>query len=88
MTKLKLHDVKKAGVFGSYARGDENNKSDVDILIEYKDNDKSLFDFIGLKLDLEKILKKKVDLGEYCAIRPRIKEKILKEQVSIYEERA
>jgi uncharacterized protein len=85
---LKRHDVKKAAIFGSYARGEEKKKSDVDILIEYKNDDKSLLDFIGLKLDLEKVLNKKVDLGEYCAIRPRIKEKILKEQVFIYEERA
>lgn len=85
---LKFHDVKKAAVFGSYARGDQTKKSDVDMLIEYKNDDKSLFDLIGLKMDLEKALNKKVDLGEYCAIRPRIKEKILKEQVFIYEERA
>jgi len=84
---LKRHNVKKAALFGSYARGDQKKRSDVDILIEYKNDEKSLLDFIGLKIDLEKKLNKKVDLGEYCAIRPRIKEKILKEQVSIYEER-
>ena len=58
---LKRHDVKKAAIFGSYARGEEKKKSDVDILIEYKRDDKSLFDFVGLKLDLEEKLKKQVD---------------------------
>jgi hypothetical protein len=81
---LKRHDVKRAAVFGSYARGDQKKKSDIDILIEYKnDNDKSLLDFVGLKLELEKELGKKVDLVEYCAIRPRIKNKVLDEQLLI-----
>jgi len=83
-TILMRHDVKKAAVFGSYARGDQKKKSDIDILIEYKNNnDKSLLDFVGLKLELEKKLGKKVDLVEYCAIRPRIKNKVLGEQFSI-----
>ncbi|HCC59717.1 MAG: hypothetical protein A2402_02735 [Candidatus Staskawiczbacteria bacterium RIFOXYC1_FULL_37_43] len=80
---LKRHDVKKAAIFGSYARGEEKKKSDVDILIEYKRDDKSLFDFVGLKLDLEEKLKKQVDLVEYSAIRPRIKDRVLREQVFI-----
>ena len=84
---LKHHDVKRAAIFGSYARGDQTKKSDIDILIEYKNDDKSLFDLIGLQIELEEKVGKKVDLGEYSAIRPRIKEKILKEQVYIYEER-
>jgi len=80
---LKRHDVKKAAILGSYARGEEKKKSDVDILIEYKRDDKSLFDFVGLKLDLEEKLKKQVDLVEYSAIRPRIKDRVLREQVFI-----
>ena len=81
---LKRHNVKKAAFFGSYARGEEKKKSDIDILIEYKGNNKSLFDFVGLKLDLEEKLNKKVDLVEYSAIRPRIKDRVLKEQLFIF----
>jgi len=80
---LRRHDVKRAAVFGSYARGDETKKSDVDILIEYRNNDKSLFDLAGLQIELEEKLKKKVDLGEYSTIRPQIKDRILSEQISI-----
>lgn len=80
---LKNHDVKRAAFFGSYARGKQKKNSDVDILIEYKKNDKSLFDFIGLKLELEDKLNKKVDLVEYSTIRSRIKDKVLEEQLSI-----
>jgi len=84
---LKKNGVKKAAIFGSYARGEQNKRSDVDIWVEL-DDEKSLFDLIGLQLELEKRIKKKVDLGEYCVIRPRIKENILREQVLIYEEGA
>ncbi|MCX6723918.1 MAG: nucleotidyltransferase family protein [Candidatus Staskawiczbacteria bacterium] len=83
---LKRNGVKRAAIFGSYARGDQKKKSDIDIWVEL-DDEKSLFDLFGLQLELEKKMKKKIDLGEYCTIRPRIKENILREQVLIYEER-
>ena len=80
---LKKNGVKRAAIFGSYARGEETKKSDIDILIEYGDDDKSLFDLVGLQIELEEKLKKKVDLGEYSTIRPQIKDRILSEQVFI-----
>jgi len=42
-----------------------------------------LFDFVGLQQELEKVLGKKVDLGEYSTIKPRIKNQILSQQVRI-----
>ena len=80
---LKKNGVKKAAIFGSYARGEEKKKSDIDILIEYENDDKSLFDLAELQIKLEEKLKKRVDLGEYSTIRPQIKDKILNEQVFI-----
>jgi uncharacterized protein len=78
---LKCHDVKKASVFGSFARGEENKKSDIDILIEFKNSkNKSLLDLVRLKIELEKALGKKVDVVEFSSIKPLLKEKILKEQ--------
>ncbi len=55
---LKKHDVVKAALFGSYAKGEQTKKSDIDILIKFKGN-KSLFDLIDLKFDLEENLGKK-----------------------------
>ena len=55
---LKKNGVKKAAIFGSYARGEEKKRSDVDILIKYKYDNKSYFDLVGLQLELEKKLKK------------------------------
>jgi len=79
---LKEEKVKRAGIFGSYARGEQKKNSDVDILIELDDS-VSLFGFIGIKLALEDALKKKVDLVEYKTIKPRIKGRILQEEVKI-----
>ena len=79
---LKIHSVKRAGIFGSYSRGDFKKNSDIDLLVEIKKRI-SLLDFIGLKLELEEVLGKKVDLVEYTAIKPILKEKILNEEIRI-----
>lgn len=80
---LKRHDVKRAAIFGSFARGEANAKSDVDFLIEYKGRNKSLLDLVGLKLDLEESLSRKVDVITYRSIYWRLRERILAEQVVI-----
>lgn len=79
---LKENKVSKAGLFGSYARGEEKKGSDVDILVEIKDN-RSLTELIGLKLLLEKRLKRKVDLVEYSTIRKELKESILNDEIRL-----
>lgn len=84
---LKKEGVKKAGIFGSYARGEAGKRSDVDILVELKKGG-TLFDLIGLKFELEKTLKKKVDVLTYGGIYYGLKDIILKEEKIIYEERA
>jgi len=80
---LKKNKVSKAGIFGSYSRGKQNKNSDVDIAVEINDKNMSLLGFIRLKLKLEDILGKKVDLVEYSVIKPLIKNSILKEEVKI-----
>jgi len=79
---LKKNKVKRAGIFGSYARGKEKKNSDIDILIEIDENI-SLLGFIRLKNLIQKRLKKQVDLVEYKSIRPFIKKQALKEEVKI-----
>jgi hypothetical protein len=80
---LKSNKVTKAGIFGSYSRGEQRKDSDVDIVVEINDKNMSLIGFIRLKSALEKILGKKVDLVEYSAIKPAIKERILSEEIRI-----
>jgi predicted nucleotidyltransferase len=79
---LKKYKVTKAGIFGSLARGENKKRSDVDILAEI-DKKYSLLDVIGIKLELEKVIKKKVDLVEYGLIRSEIKENILNDEIRI-----
>ena|SRR3989344_1508216 len=79
---LKKNKVTKAGIFGSYARGEQTKKSDVDILIEVG-NTVGLLEFIGIKLLLEERLKRKVDLVEYEGIRKELRKRILREEIPI-----
>ena len=79
---LKRYGVKKAAIFGSVVRGEAEASSDIDILVEIE-GDMSLLDFVGLKIEIEEALGKKVDLVEYSTIKPLIKERILSEQVVI-----
>ena len=77
---LKKNGVKRAGIFGSYARGEQTKDSDVDILIEF---DGSLLTLVGIGMKLEKKLKKKVDLITYRGINPHLKKYILADEVRI-----
>jgi len=84
---LKRNNVVKAGIFGSFARGEAKKGSDIDILIEVKAKKFSLLDLIRLEMELEKKLKRKVDLLTYKSIHPLLKNRILSEEVRIYEEK-
>ena len=77
MVILQNNDVKKAGLFGSFARGDATKKSDIDLLIEFKGK-KSLLDLAGLKLELEETFGRKVDIVTYNSLRAR---KVIKYQI-------
>lgn len=80
---LKRHAVKRASIFGSFARGTAKARSDVDFLIEYKEKNKSLFDLVDLKSELEESLDRKVDVITYNSIYWRIRERILADQIVI-----
>jgi predicted nucleotidyltransferase len=77
---LRRNGVKKAAVFGSVARKQSKKGSDIDILIKFGKNDKSLFDLTGLKIELEEKLNKKVDVLTYDSLHPLLKDIILSEQ--------
>jgi hypothetical protein len=81
---LSKHGVNKAALFGSVARGDFNEGSDVDLLVELGE-EMSLFDFIGLKQELEDQLQTKVDLVQYKTIKPSLKKYILKDERVFYQ---
>ena len=85
--KKELKDkykIKKIGVFGSYVRGEEKKRSDIDILVEFSEP-VGLFEFMDMEEYLEKLLGVKVDLVSKKALKPRIGQHILKEVVYIWE---
>lgn len=84
ISKMLLESgVKRAALFGSYARGDATKDSDIDLLIEFRGKNKSLLDLAELKINLEDNLGKHVDLITYNSIHPLLRDRILSEQVII-----
>jgi uncharacterized protein len=77
-TKLLASGAKKISLFGSYAKGEETNNSDIDVLVQFKET-KSLLDIIGIEQDLSETLGIKVDLLTKGSISPHIMRKIQKE---------
>lgn len=77
--EIREFEVRRIGLFGSYAKGSPRKKSDVDILVEFKR--KTFDNYMNLKFFLEKLLKAKVDLVISDALKPQLKPLILKEVV-------
>jgi len=78
---LKKNKIKKAGIFGSYIKGEQKKNSDIDIVIEPA---KGMgLEFIGVKLELEDKLGRKIDLVTYKGIHPFLKKRILNEEIRI-----
>ena len=71
------YHVQDIGVFGSFARGEETGKSDVDILVEF--SEPVGWEFVDLKEYLEEILGRPVDLVTKKALKRQLKDKILEE---------
>lgn len=68
------YGVAAIGFFGSYARQAARNDSDIDILVEFQAEKKTLRNFFGYKRSLEKNLEKSVDLGVESALKPMVHE--------------
>ena len=79
---LKKRGIKKAGIFGSYSRGEQRKNSDLDILIEPSKKTKG-FEFFGLQDEISNKLEKKVDLVTYKSLNYLIKKRVLKQEVRI-----
>ncbi len=82
----KRNDVSYCAVFGSFARGEATDESDVDLLVRFSKRI-GLFDFVGIGQNLEEVLKRKVDLATEDCLSPYIRENVLQDLQVIYEER-
>jgi predicted nucleotidyltransferase len=74
------HGIEEIGVFGSFVRGEQKKRSDIDVLVEFEEVP-GLIEFIQIEEDLHRLLKKKVDLVRKGALRPELKDRILNEVI-------
>lgn len=78
----KKNGVLKISLFGSSVRKEDNEDSDIDLLVIFEEG-RSLFDLIRLKQQLEELLDKKVDVVTENSIHPLLKKQILSEAVQL-----
>ena len=76
------HGARKVRVFGSVARGEARPGSDVDFLVEMEEG-RSLLDHAALILDLERLLKRPVDVASERGLRPSVRRRVLKDAVAL-----
>ncbi len=76
------HGARNVRIFGSVARGEADTVSDLDVLVDLEPG-RSLFDLGGLLDDLRHLLDREVDVVTEKGLRPRIKERVLKEAVPL-----
>jgi hypothetical protein len=74
--------IKSLGVFGSFARDDARDESDIDILVEF-DQPIGLFEFFRLEEALEKIMGRRVDLATRAALKPFMAQNIMRDLVML-----
>jgi len=81
---LCKYDIKSVEIYGSFARGQQNTNSDLDIIVDFADeHSKTLFDLIAIKLEFEEVLGIEVDVNTAKGISPLIRDEIQKDKVVI-----
>jgi predicted nucleotidyltransferase len=78
--KSKFH-VSSIGVFGSFARGEGREESDIDVLVEFEEGFKTFDNFMDLKYYLEELFSRNVDLVTVNALKPQLKDAILEDVI-------
>ncbi len=82
LDEIKKFHVKSLAIFGSVARDEATEKSDIDILVDLDpDAEVGLFEFFDLKRFLEKILGCEVDLGTFDSLRSEFRETVFREMI-------
>jgi predicted nucleotidyltransferase len=76
------HGARKVRVFGSVARGTARRGSDVDFLVDM-DEGRSLLDHSALVLELERLLKRPVDVASERGLRPSLRKDVLKDAIAL-----
>jgi hypothetical protein len=79
---LARYPVKEIGLFGSFVHGEQNEASDIDLLVDF-DEEASLFDLVRLALFLEERLNRKIDIVPKESLRAEIRDEVLQEAVVV-----
>lgn len=82
----KKNKVRELSLFGSYARGEQNSESDIDILVDFLPNAGiGLIDYSRLQIDLSELLQVRVDLVSKKGLRKHVRDNVLADAKPIYE---
>jgi len=76
------HGARNVRLFGSIARGEADDRSDVDLLVDMEPG-RSLLDHAALSIELNRLLNCKVDVISERGLKPRIGERVLKEAIAL-----
>ncbi len=76
------HGASNVRIFGSVARGEADSESDIDLLVTLE-NGRSLLDLIGLWMDLEELLQRKVDVISEGGLRGNFGKQVLEDSVAL-----
>jgi len=76
------YKAKEIGLFGSFVRGESRKDSDIDVLVEFEEG-ADLFDLMGLAMLLEEKLQRTVDVVPKSALRPELRESVIREVVAL-----
>ncbi len=87
-TYLSSMPVDKAWIFGSFARGEETDKSDLDILVQFTKGVKLGLKYFHYINDLETLSNRKIDLVELSTLDPYVQPYVNKDKILIYERTA
>lgn len=78
MDNIEKFHVSKVGLFGSFARNEQSDASDVDILVEFEDGHETFDNYMDLKFYLEELFDRKVDVVIFDSIKPAMRSSIMR----------
>lgn len=82
---FKTKPIIKAYVFGSYARGDADENSDIDFLVTLDSKQKIGLQYVSMQLELEDLLKHRVDFAQEDRLKPLVKKFVNRDKQLVYE---
>ena len=80
---IRALGARRLGLFGSFARNEANESSDLDFLVEFEPGAKSFDNYMDLKMFLEDLFGRRVDLVLSNVIKPRLRDRILQETIYV-----